>query len=301
MNKNPSSTSANTELAQNARRTANIFLIAGSTSMPIYAYAAYQTGAWQMYGLMATVFLFVISSIASIFSIRRGNLRLGTNLILGGLLIVIPMLSVFVAGLGLTLGVVDIILIAAIAGQILTPQQTPRVIGLGVISGILSIAIDLFQLTPSLEVPIISTYIPIIAGVLITIYAYFFVRQFRDYSLSAKLVSSFLLVSIIPLAGLAIYNNNTGRQTLTDEANARLSTSAANTAAALDGFITDGLNDIRTTAQLHILKEYLALPAGERAGSETELVLIADLRAPSLAVTQPSSLQWLCLISVAAM
>lgn len=43
--------------------------------------------------------------------------------------------------------------------------------------------------------------------------------------------------------------------------------------------IAAGLNDARTTGGSHIWGEYLALPAAERSGSETETALYEDLRA----------------------
>ena len=83
MNTNPSSTNASSEIARNALRAANIFWIAGAVSLPVYSYAAYQAGAWQLYGLVAAIVLFVLSALWSRISIQRGNVRLGINLIFG--------------------------------------------------------------------------------------------------------------------------------------------------------------------------------------------------------------------------
>ena len=104
-------------------------------------------------------------------------------------------------------------------------------------------------------------------------------RGFIDLSLRNKLVISFLIVTLVPLAGLAYYNILTIRQILTDDANTVLSGGASQTAAALDVFFNDGLNNVRTASQSHIWQEFLALPASERAGSELEYKTNIDLRA----------------------
>ena len=104
------------------------------------------------------------------------------------------------------------------------------------------------------------------------------VSRFRSYSLRTKLISAFLVVTLIPMGILSFLSITTARQNLTNGANSGLTSAAASTSAALDDFIAGGLDNVRTAAQLHILDEYLALPASERAGSETETVLYVDLR-----------------------
>lgn len=101
--------------------------------------------------------------------------------------------------------------------------------------------------------------------------------QYRNYSLRTKLLAGFLLVAIVPLGILFFIQQRGSRQNLTEQANIALQGSAAQTVEALDHFILDGLNDVRTAAQLHIFEEYLSLPASERANSETEAVVYEDL------------------------
>jgi HAMP domain-containing protein len=108
---------------------------------------------------------------------------------------------------------------------------------------------------------------------------FFGTRGFTDLSLRNKLLSSFLIITLIPLAGLAYYNALATRQLLTDKANTVLSGGAAQTAASLDLFITDSLNNVRTASQSYIWQEFLALPPSERAGSELEYKTNIDLRA----------------------
>ena len=103
--------------------------------------------------------------------------------------------------------------------------------------------------------------------------------QFRNYSLRTKLLGAFLVVTLVPLGIMSLINNRTTSRNLTDSSDAALQGVAAETAAALDTFIAERLNDVRTEAQRHILLEYLALPKSERARSETESALNTDLLA----------------------
>ena len=103
--------------------------------------------------------------------------------------------------------------------------------------------------------------------------------SFRDYSLGAKLILAFLAVTLIPIVGLAYYNNLSSSQNLTDAADGALKGVASGTQQELDTFIQDHKNLVGTYAQLRIIAEYLALSATDRAGSEVEAELYQDLKA----------------------
>ena len=104
-------------------------------------------------------------------------------------------------------------------------------------------------------------------------------RGFADLSLGNKLISSFLIVTLIPIVGIVYYDTVTARRNLTDNANTILRSSASQTAASLDGFISDGLINVRTASQSYIWEEYLSLPPAERTGSQLEYAVNIDLRA----------------------
>lgn len=103
----------------------------------------------------------------------------------------------------------------------------------------------------------------------------------RNWSLRTKLVAVFLLVALVPLGVVFFINDRSTTDYLTTNSDAALHGVAAQTAAALDTFIGERLNDVRVASQSHILAEYLALPVEQRAGSETESALKTDLLAIS--------------------
>jgi GAF domain-containing protein/HAMP domain-containing protein len=107
-------------------------------------------------------------------------------------------------------------------------------------------------------------------------------QSFVNYSLRTKLVSAFLLVTLVPMGVLFLINDNATRRNLTQNAGTALSNSAIQSAASLDVFFADGLHNVRTASQAQIWEEYLTTPPSERAGSELERAVNSDLRALAL-------------------
>src|ERR1700754_1014963 len=101
--------------------------------------------------------------------------------------------------------------------------------------------------------------------------------SFLTWSLRTKLLIAFLLVAFIPLGIIFFVNNLNTSQYLTDNSEAALRSTAAQTGSALDTFIRERLNDVRVSAQQHIFAEYLVLPIAERKDSQSERVLYIDL------------------------
>lgn len=88
-------------------------------------------------------------------------------------------------------------------------------------------------------------------------------------TLRSKLIVAFLIVALVPVAGLAWLNYRTTQAALTDAANLTLSAAASETANTLDIYITSNQDIVQTVAQLPRLVEFLRLPdQKEIAGSE---------------------------------
>lgn len=104
--------------------------------------------------------------------------------------------------------------------------------------------------------------------------------RLANVTLRNKLISAFLVVALIPLALLGVWNQRATRSTLTNNANQVLLAAAERTAADLDAFINNGLNEVKTEAKLPIFVKYLSLPPKERA--EMQVDVVATLQALSL-------------------
>ncbi|NOH04044.1 MAG: GAF domain-containing protein [Chloroflexi bacterium] len=263
--------------ARNALRVMVILLAVVPIILGYLIYQVVQTPSWQLWTVLGMVSAMPAIEIAALVLIRRGRHEAGIWLTFGAMFVMMILVSALVSGLGLILLVSGITLALLVAVPTLPPRQAGRFIVIGVAAGILTLLVDLF--IPIERIPLAGflTIIYIVLAILLPLFGYTVARQFRDYSLSAKLITAFLAVTIIPILGLAYYNNLTERQNLTNAATQALTTAAQEGASEVDGFIEEGLHDVSTYARLHSLHEYLLLSPAARAGSELEASVKEDL------------------------
>ena len=216
--------------------------------------------------------------VASIMFTIRGRQETGVKLAF------YTLIALGAAAVGLFQGraftaIPTVLMISVIAVTRLFPSQLRRkyaaLIAVGII---LMVAIE--WINPSWRIQVAAAKAgPIGAIAFLVVIGGLTISQFRNYSLRTKLLGAFLVVTLVPLGIVSFISNRTTSQNLTESSDAALQGVAAETASALDTFIAERLNDVRTEAQRHILAEYLNLPKSERAGSETESALNADLLA----------------------
>src|SRR5215204_4098594 len=188
-----------TEQARNAFRVNLIVLGAVFFSLPLYIYLALQSGAWQIYTILATVTAMLILLVYSAVLIRQNRVNQAVTLIIGSICVVIPEITALISGLGLVLGLALILLVPIMAGQTLLGRRATQAVAVGIIFAILTVLIDLFATWQRVSYPLLQTAIPyIVAAALLTLGVYF-IRQFNNYSIRTK-----LLVGIISLVGLAV-------------------------------------------------------------------------------------------------
>jgi putative methionine-R-sulfoxide reductase with GAF domain len=266
-----------TPQGRNAFRVVVIVILGGLASLPIYIYLAVKTGTWQIYALTAATLVICIIAIFSAFLARRNHVNLTMGLMLGSVNFIILFITALFSGLGLMLSASLLVVTVLIVGQTLSGKLATRALLVGAALAIITLLGEVFVPWNRLSVPQLQAAIPYIAVVVTVILGSFIVRQYNDYSLRTKLLGGFMLVSIVPLGILFSLEQRSSRQNLTDQASDALKGAAAQTADALDHFIVDGLDTVRTGSQIHILEEYLSLPVSERAGSVTEIDLYQDL------------------------
>jgi GAF domain-containing protein/HAMP domain-containing protein len=248
-------------------------------ALPLVIYLALQSGTWQLYVVLATLVGWVILLVISAALARQNRANLAMALIMGGLCILLPALSALIAGLGLILSIAEVLAVVIVVGQTLSGPRASRALITAIVSAVLTLLIDLFAVWERVSHPLLQNSAPYIAVAVVLALGAYVLRQFREFSLRTKLISGFLLVALIPLGVTFLLNNRSTRQNLTNSANSALRSAAAATADNVDSFIADGLTEVLSAAQFHILQEYLDLSPAERPGSETETVLYQDLRA----------------------
>ncbi len=99
----------------------------------------------------------------------------------------------------------------------------------------------------------------------------------RPTGLRQKILSAFLLVSILPICVLAILDQKITSDALTDNSRQVMLSAASQTAATIDSFILTNLSTVRTEASIPQFAEFLLMPAESRRGSREELAVMGVL------------------------
>lgn len=265
---------------QNALRLILILLGAAIVVCVTYFWLAQQLQAWQIFLAAALVLVFCLITALSAVLVWRGRVMLGAWLIFISMMIIWPLSTLLVAGLGLVLGLSFLIIITPIASQALSSRQATLATTLAFIGGAITLLVDLYGPDSRLAVPaFLQSFIPAMTAIVTLIYAVILIRQFRNLSLRLKLTLAFLVVALVPVGILGYSNYQTARENVLVSADRALLSDAAQTARAVDAFIEEGLNNVRSQAGYVDFIEFLKLPADQRTRSPEENRLRLTIRA----------------------
>lgn len=162
----------------------------------------------------------IVSGIGALLS-KRGHPTLGIILVLGAVTIACPFIAGFVSGLGLVIGLA-LTLIGPMTAFPLLPKKPAWIMaGATLVSGLITLLLDVLgsMARPSLPTIVIQ----FLAITSIGIFGFSYLRQFRNYSLSTKLISIVAFVFILIAAIQFQVSNLRQRQQLDMEAEERLS------------------------------------------------------------------------------
>jgi GAF domain-containing protein/HAMP domain-containing protein len=235
--------------ARNAFRIAVVAVVAMTVTTLFYVYLAFHYDGWQLLALVADATVLTFTLLASAVLIRRGRVELGMELFLVVMQVTFVIDSALVTGQGWALASVTLLTVI-IAPQTLPTRQSSRAIFTGVIAGAAALLVDMFELPHRLPAPEpLLVFVPIIIAVVVLIYGYSLYRQFGSYTLRAKLITAFLLVTLVPLGLLAYLNDRNSRANLTANIGSGMK-ALANTQALVIGNELD-----RQVAELHSLSQ----------------------------------------------
>ena len=200
-------------LADTNEQGRNVFVIAliitgvSSLTIPLYIYLAIQIGAWQVYAILTAIVVFLALSAYSAALARQNRTDPALTVMLGGVYAIIPFLAAVISGLGLVLGVTQIVGILIIVRQTLSGSRAARAVGVGIATATLTVLIDQFAPWERASYPLLQTAIPYIAGVAILALIIYAFRGYRQYSLRTKLFSAlgFYMIMIIFLGAIGFY------------------------------------------------------------------------------------------------
>ena len=245
--------------------TGVIFLIVSAIVGPI---AYRENGLTGLWGIVLTGTVSIVAFFSS-FHIFRWRTSLGISILIGTILFLAFTVPVVAHGHGLALSIMVLVVIASISSATLPSEWTTRVV---IITFIVSSSIILLDLyLPDFGLPSDPFYTNIIAVIASIGYAFFILRRFNLYTLQTKVITTFTLITIIPLITLGFFYSRSSTQVLEAQSKIQLTNLAKIEADSIDNFISTQIDNVHSDAKQVALIEYLRLPVQARPGSAKEL------------------------------
>lgn len=284
---NSGSSSTRLELSETRRlQKARLLLIANAVFtagiMVFFFIFGLRLGAWQLFALTGVEILALAGLSISFLMIRRRKLVAALSWVIGSSQLCLLASVAFLAGTGPFLVLSSILLIIIFTSAFLEGAQSIRFLVAGVIVGFLAIAfntLDLFNLESArLALPTMNLAAGLLFTFLILAFIVLVITKFVNLSIQTKLLTGFLVVSLIPLTVIAIFYATLTTRTLTYEASQSLTIAANQTANLVETSIIDHINGIRSEALIPSLANYLSLAPEKRPGSLAESNVNLTLR-----------------------
>ena len=262
-----------TPQAKFAIRAAIIYLAAITAVFVAELYFAWtQPYVWQLHVLMGAALVQALVLVIAIRWHKQGRTLTAHWLVMGSTFIHIILVAWLIANLGLVLALAIVLSTLATAPQVVSTQQVRYLLIGSIFTSIIVGMIDLLAPPSQLSLPTLQIYISALLGVLVVVYAIWFVARLNTYRLPIKLTAAFLVVSLLPLVLLAYIHDARTRADLTARANQDLLVAATQTAVTIDTFLTANLEAIQTEAQLPAFANFLSQPAEQRADNSDEVL-----------------------------
>jgi GAF domain-containing protein/HAMP domain-containing protein len=242
-----SSSSTVGTLTTHARRAFGIGIAAMVVALPILVHMTYliiRYGYWQMYFVIGAVVLSMALSLAAVLFSRRGRAIIGGWLLISGIFITVVVLSLFVRNISAGASIIGLSAILYIAIETLPQRQVQWATFVGVLALVITRLLEAFPLLitasdASLERVVQGTVILalFILGVLI-------IREFSSFSLTNKLLVTFLVVAIVVTYATNYFNQNRVSATLTDNAGKALNSLVNNQAQSIGDVLASELDSL---------------------------------------------------------
>jgi hypothetical protein len=209
-----------TSIDTRARYSFNTSLVLTIAFIPgvfITLYLAQTTKIWQLFIISAVAAITSILSILAMRFSRQKRVEAATFLMITGIILIVPTITIFLSGVGLLLGIAGFIAIFMIAGlTLIQPNFTWATVS-GIVLGITTILLDIFYPLERLEVRSITTFLSIAAVIAITFFSYYISQQFTNYPLRNKLILLFIIVVFFSVGSVAIITNRLIRNEVTKQ------------------------------------------------------------------------------------
>ncbi len=249
-------------LAQRLMQVLAFTTLSGLATVGLYLYLNQRTGAWQFLALAADSGSYVLVAGLAWWLIRRGKVYPALYVMSLSIALVILVGGFLVNGLGQILGIALMLVFPALIAQLRLPSvHAGRLIGIGVIVGVISLVLDFYgvgaRLTLSGEVLLLFSFIVVVGAFwsLITV-----ARQWRRYSLRARLILAFVVASLLPLILISALLAWRMQQMAQEHAELALSLAAGRLANQVDLVLDTQRTTVRGEAKSALFARFLADP-----------------------------------------
>lgn len=235
-----------------------ISIIGNIVTLIVLTFVAWQSGVWNIAVVAGAMVIMTVVAIVGLQLIKRGREVLGAWLIISGPLVVITATGLLIAGLGIIIGIVVIMVTVFSAPQLLPVRHSGWAIVISILVAIFAIWLD--QLAPAFRFTTpeqVLTLAIALISILVLGYSVVIIREFKDYSLRTKVIVSFLFVSLLSMVALTYAANQVLRQSLTQSAAQRLNVAAIQVSSSVDAFIQSNLIRIKNEASLPLFVDFL--------------------------------------------
>jgi anti-anti-sigma regulatory factor/HAMP domain-containing protein len=256
-----------------AFRIVALLLGTAVVAVAFYLFLVFQVRTWQMFALIGLTGALGVAALVSLVLIRRGRTTLGIGIVILGILIIAPAATFVVAGLGAVLALSLLLANSAIAAQTLPPRQASRAIFAGAVAAGLTLLLDLYGGEHRLSIPVLQTFLPIIVSALVLVYGVFIARQFRDYTLRAKLMMAFASMTLITVVVVSFFSFRAMRAAFTERIGENYTVEAESLGRFIISFFEARMAEIVTLTQVDSIKADLQARNQSYRGSPDDILV----------------------------
>ncbi len=209
--------SQNQQLEKHGKRAllvGRILLVLSLLNAIFYVYIGYNSGQQLLYLLSGALIVFVAMLLMAGRWIKNGRVYRGARTILFGVMLVGFTAGIVIANLGIIIALAVVMVIAVLSAIMLPQSQTLRAVPTSVGIGLLIIVADVFVPYTRVSIPEVEAFIPVLAAVMVVVFAIFIIRNFREYSLRAKLIIATLIVAVGAVVAVTVMVSLTSRNAL---------------------------------------------------------------------------------------
>lgn len=219
-------------------------------------------------------FFILLISLASVILLLSGRLRVGARVFLFSSWAILLCLPWVVSGIGFAIAATIFLLTVFLYHQVFTDQTGETGAAAGILLAVIALLVDVMASWQRIEVTESLIYfLNASAATVLATMAIVVLQNIGGYSIRAKLMLAFILITGLPAIFLVFYNNYRISGFLSQQANQKLLENASSVASDIDVFIQTNLDLIRTEAQLPSIVNFMTQALGAEESLEARVEL----------------------------